>query len=103
MPRIIVMSESNIEMSESNAEREGAITLDEMMGEPSTQSEGAITLDERVTSDDLRSGHHSAQLIERVGWAVHDADDEERADAEVAGSPIRPLRSSARRARALTN
>ncbi len=94
MPRIIVMSESN-------AEREGAITLDEMMGEPNTQSEGAITLDERVTSDDLRSGHRSAQLIERVGWAVHDADDGER--AEVAGSPIRPLRSSARRAKALTN
>lgn len=53
MPRIIVMSES------------------------SAEREGAITLDERVGSADLRSGHHSAQLIERVGWAVHDADENE--------------------------
>ena len=49
-----------------------------VMSEPSTASEGAITLDERVASTDLRSGHRSAQLIERVGWAVHDADDAER-------------------------
>jgi hypothetical protein len=70
MPRIIVMSEPN-------AERDGAITFDEMMSEPNAQSGGAITLDERVTSADLRNGHHSAQLIERVGWAVHDADDAE--------------------------
>jgi hypothetical protein len=55
MPRIIVMSES------------------------STEREGGITLDERVASADMRSGHHAAQLIERVGWAVHDADDAEGA------------------------
>jgi hypothetical protein len=96
MPRIIVMSEPS-------AEREGAITLDEMMSEPNIRPEGAITLDEQVTSADLRSGHHSAQLIERVGWAVHDADEEERADGETGGSAIRRLRSSARRAKALTN
>jgi hypothetical protein len=57
MPRIIVMSESI------------------------TEREGAITLDERVASADMRSGHHAAQLIERVGWAVHDADDAEEAPA----------------------
>ena len=57
MPRIIVMSESG------------------------TQREGTITLDERVASADMRSGHHSAQLIERVGWAVHDADDAEEKEA----------------------
>jgi hypothetical protein len=56
-----------------------------VMSEPSTASEGAITLDERVASADLRSGHRSAQLIERVGWAVHDADDAERQRA--AGPP----------------
>ena len=38
----------------------------------------AITLDERISPADLGSGHYSAQLIERVGWAVHDADDAER-------------------------
>jgi hypothetical protein len=36
------------------------------------------TLDERISSADLESGHYAAQLIERVGWAVHDADDAER-------------------------
>jgi len=80
MPRIIVMSEPNVE------------------------PEGAITLDERVSSADLRSGHHSAQLIERVGWAVHDADDVERADGEAGRSAIHPLtRSTRRRAKAHTN
>lgn len=67
MPRIIVMSEPRVE-------REGAITLDEMMSEPHSAPGGAITLDERVNSADLRRGHHSAELIERVGWAVHDAE-----------------------------
>jgi hypothetical protein len=71
MPRIIVMSEPS-------TKREGAITLDEMMSESHRHPEGAITLDERVTSADLRSGDRSVQLIERVGWAVHDADDAER-------------------------
>jgi hypothetical protein len=49
-----------------------------VMSDQGTEGEGAITLDEQVTSADLRSGHHSAQLIERVGWAVHDADDAQR-------------------------
>jgi hypothetical protein len=49
-----------------------------VMSEPNTDREGAITLDERVASSDLRSGHRSAELIERLGWAVHDADDVER-------------------------
>jgi hypothetical protein len=56
-----------------------------VMSDQRTEGEGAITLDERVTSADLRSGHHSAQLIERVGWAVHDADDAEH--SQVAGRP----------------
>jgi hypothetical protein len=49
-----------------------------VMSDPSIEHEGAVTLDERVTSANLRSGHDSAQLIERVGWAVHDADEVER-------------------------
>jgi len=57
MPRIIVMSESTPER------------------------ESAITLDERIESAVMHSGHHSAQLIERVGWAVHDADAAEHGDA----------------------
>ena len=52
-----------------------------VMSDPSSEREGAVTLDERVTSANLRSGHDSAQLIERVGWAVHDADEAEREEA----------------------
>jgi hypothetical protein len=63
MPRIIVMSQTGIERR------------------------GAITLDERVASADLRSGHRSAELIERLGWAVHDADDAERHEAVDPPSP----------------
>jgi hypothetical protein len=75
-----------------------------VISEPIVEPEGAITLDERVSPADLRSGHHSAQLIERVGWAVHDADDVERADGEEGRSATRPLTHSAlRRAKAHMN
>ena len=56
-----------------------------VMSEPTAERESAITLDERVASANLRSEHHSAQLIERVGWAVDDADDAEREALEAAG------------------
>jgi hypothetical protein len=49
-----------------------------VMSGPGSARNGAITLDERISSAELGSGHYSAQLIERVGWAVHDADDAER-------------------------
>jgi hypothetical protein len=51
-----------------------------VMSEPSSESGGVITLDEQISSAHLRSDHHAAQLIERVGWAVHDADDRDRED-----------------------
>jgi hypothetical protein len=49
-----------------------------VMSEPSVDCGEVITLDERVAPAHMENGHHSAELIERVGWAVHDAD--ERAD-----------------------
>jgi hypothetical protein len=61
MPRVIVISES------------------------ATPGDATTMLDERVTAADMRSGHHAAQLIERVGWAVHDAD-----AVEETPSPARP-------------
>jgi hypothetical protein len=53
MPRIIVASAAN------------------------SEGESAITLDEDVASSALGAEEHSDQLIERVGWAVHDADEAE--------------------------
>jgi hypothetical protein len=36
-------------------------------------------LKERVTSADVSDSHVAAQLIERIGWALADAEDAERA------------------------
>lgn len=51
---------------------------------------------ERVESADLESAHFSGQLVERVGWAVQDADQMERNGAPQP-SPERPLIQSSRR------
>jgi hypothetical protein len=42
----------------------------------------AIVYRERVAPSDLESDHFSGQLIERVGWAVLDADQLEHAKPE---------------------
>jgi hypothetical protein len=39
----------------------------------------SFQLKERVTSSDLSDPHLAAQLIERIGWALADAEDAERA------------------------
>jgi hypothetical protein len=43
------------------------------------QKEGAVMLRERVNAADFESDHFAAQLVERLGWAVSDAHDHERA------------------------
>jgi len=40
--------------------------------------EGAVTFRERVNVSDFESEHFAAQLVERLGWAVEDADVAER-------------------------
>jgi hypothetical protein len=48
---------------------------------PQTQKPNdAIVYRERVIPTDLESDHFSGQLIERVGWAVLDADQLEHED-----------------------
>jgi hypothetical protein len=43
--------------------------------------EQPVLLRERITARDLESDHFAAQLVERVGWAVLDADEiEDRAE-----------------------
>ena len=44
------------------------------------QSESAVVYRERIVLSDLESDHFSAQLVERVGWAVLDADEIEVAE-----------------------
>ena len=45
------------------------------MSETGVDRDAVITLDERVAPAHMEDGHHSAQFVERVGWAVHDADE----------------------------
>ncbi len=54
--------------------------------------EGAVTFRERVTVADFESNHFGRQLVERLGWAVGDADAVERVDdpAEATYDPGEP-------------
>jgi hypothetical protein len=65
------------------------ITTDE-----SDEHETAVVLQERVVPSDLESDHFSARLVERVGWALVDADEiEHRPPAPEA----RPARTTVKR------
>jgi hypothetical protein len=47
------------------------------------QSAGEVVYRERVPRSSLESEHFAGQLLERVGWAVKDADDlEQRPEPE---------------------
>jgi hypothetical protein len=39
---------------------------------------GGVVLDERIVTSDLDSDHFASRLIERIAWALVDADDVER-------------------------
>ena len=49
------------------------VTTDPSDAPPDT----AILLDERVESVHLSTGHAAAQLVERLAWAIRDAEDAE--------------------------
>jgi hypothetical protein len=42
------------------------------------RGEGPVMLSERVSATDFESGHFAARLVERLGWAVADADEAEK-------------------------
>jgi hypothetical protein len=54
-----------------------------------TEAAGDVVYRERISSTDLESAHFSDQLVERVGWAVRDANELER--KIVRPSPSRAL------------
>jgi hypothetical protein len=49
--------------------------------DPTSQHVAPVLLDESVYSLHLSDGHAAAQLIERLGWAITDAENTERAEA----------------------
>jgi hypothetical protein len=50
------------------------VTADRLGG----SGEAPIMFRERVNIQDFESGHFAAQLVERIGWAVGDADEVEQ-------------------------
>lgn len=58
-------------------------------------SESTVVYRERISSSDLESNHFSGQLVERVGWAVRDANLIEHQDPRVARRRINPARTRA--------
>jgi len=46
----------------------------------STEQDSTVTLSEDVQPEHLAGEHHAAQLIERLGWAVTDAQEAEAED-----------------------
>jgi hypothetical protein len=48
--------------------------------DPRADQDAPILLDESVYSLHLDNEHNAAQLIERLGWAISDAENTERAE-----------------------
>jgi hypothetical protein len=48
--------------------------------DPTTQHASPVLLDESVYSIHLSDDHSAAQLIERLGWAITDAENTQRAE-----------------------
>jgi hypothetical protein len=46
------------------------------------RSRRQVLLDERVATSDLASAHFAAQLVERIGWALADAESAEARPAQ---------------------
>jgi len=52
-----------------------------------------VLLDEQVRSVHLSTGHAAAQLVERLAWAVSDAESAEGAGSERPARPARQVRA----------
>ena len=60
-----------------------------VVADSQTDTSSSVVYRERISSADLESAHFSGQLVERVGWAVRDANELERRLVEP--SPSRAL------------
>jgi hypothetical protein len=49
-----------------------------VMTEPEEQASAEVMLSEHVATGDIASGHFAAQLVERIAWALADAEQAER-------------------------
>ena len=53
--------------------------------EPEHGGDAEVALRERVTPRNLESEHYAGQLIERIGWAVVDASEDQAGEPGPAG------------------
>ncbi len=69
------------------------VTADPAAGRTRSQpgDSGPVLLDERVSSIHLADGHAAEQLIERLAWAVTDAEENERSRRSTAGGSRRRM------------
>jgi hypothetical protein len=57
-------------------------------------TDGAVVLRERIAVADLESAHFRQQLMERLGWAVGDADEAEQSRATSGEAPATDRRTA---------
>jgi hypothetical protein len=76
---------SVIVVAESDTDEPGAFNHDRR----------AFQLKERITSSDVSNPHVAAQLIERIGWALADAEHAERAASRSATATPTSSRATA--------
>jgi hypothetical protein len=60
-----------------------------VVADRSEKSDNPVVYRERVSLSDLESDHFSGQLVERVGWAMLDAEEVERRGDELSPAPPR--------------
>jgi hypothetical protein len=65
--------------SQANEKEETMPQIIVTANEPTEGSEQSVMLRERVSAEDFQSDHFQTQLVERLGWAVADASELERA------------------------
>jgi len=58
-----------------------------VMTEPAEQARAEVMLSEHVATGDIASDHFAAQLVERIAWALADAERLERRSIDRRGSP----------------
>ena len=75
-----------------------------VISDPNGKGESVVTLEENVVPAHLEHDHSAAQLVERLGWAILDAEHAEFGDLDRDNPPsetVRPRRSL-RRLRSLS-
>ena len=58
-----------------------------IMTEPAEQAPAEVMLSEHVATGDVASDHFAAQLVERIAWALADAEEAEHALVDRHGLP----------------